>query len=80
MLFFWLIQMLASGQVFEVLKMFRAKRFRNHVRLAEPFAQVNELASFRAKGTERRGEPITALLAARTFYILGNAHGLARLI
>jgi hypothetical protein len=79
-LFLRLVQMLSRRQVFKVFEVLGAKGFRNHIRFAEPFAEVNELASFRAKGSERRGEPIAAFLATRTFYILRNAHCLARLI
>jgi hypothetical protein len=48
-LFFRLVQMFSRRQVFEILEVLGPQRFRNHVRLAEPFAEINEFASFRAK-------------------------------
>jgi len=40
------IQMFARRQVREFLQMFRPQGFRNSVLFAEPFSQVNQLATF----------------------------------
>ena len=71
---FGLVQMFARWELFKFFKMFRAQRLRNHVLFSEPFAQVDELATFGTKRSVRRREPIAALFARGTLDCFRHAH------
>jgi hypothetical protein len=64
---FRFVQMLAGWQIGVFLKMCRAQRFGNGVLAAEPFAEVNQLATVRAERPVFSGEPVTALFADWAF-------------
>src|SRR5438067_1811153 len=64
---FVLVQMFSRRQFREFLEMFGAQGIGNGVFFTEPFPQVNQLATARAKGAGRTGEPIPYPLACRTF-------------
>ena len=54
--------------------MFRAQRLGNGVFFAQPFAEINELATFGAEWRERSVQPIAGLFARGTFELFGVAH------
>jgi hypothetical protein len=64
---FRFVQMFARRKVGVFFKMFGAQRLGDRIFAAEPFAEVNQLAAFGAKGREFSGQPIAGFLARRTF-------------
>ena len=63
---FRFVQMFARRQVGELLKMLRPERLGNDVLAAEPFAEVHQPATMRAKRTELSGKPVAGFFACGT--------------
>ena len=64
-----------SGRQFrEFFEVLRAQRIGNSVLFTEPFAEVNQLATARAKWPVGAGEPIAYPLASRTLNIHSPRH------
>jgi hypothetical protein len=63
------VQVFSGWQFREFFEVFRAQWIGNGVFLAEPFAEVNQLATPRTKRTVWTGEPVPYSLARGTFYI-----------
>ncbi len=58
------IQVFARRQVGEFFKMLRPERLGNDVLAAEPFAEVNQLATLRTKRPEFSGKPVAGFFAS----------------
>jgi hypothetical protein len=57
------IKMFAGGKVGVLFEMFRTEWGRDRMFFPEPFAEINELASFGAEGSKRAGQPIACTIA-----------------
>ena len=68
------VEMVARRQIGKLFQMLRAQWLGDVVFLAEPFAEINQLAAMRTERAILLCEPITAFLARRAFDLCQCAH------
>ena len=74
-----LVEMLARRQLLELFKVLGAQWLGNHILLTEPFAQVDQPATFGTEWAIRRGKPIAGFLARGALDCSRRAHLVQRI-
>src|SRR5437870_325331 len=72
------VEVIAGGKFFVFGEMAGAERLGNGMLFAQPFAEINELATMRTEWAVRSGEPLAFFLAGRTFVFANGCHQVVR--